>query len=62
MSAVEYTRCDGKYCGNVTPDDPKLVAWDTVLGWGQLVVGGKHYDLCPECSKKALEAVGIKKD
>lgn len=59
MSAVEYTRCDGKGCGNVTPDDPKLAAWDAVVEWGQLVVGGQRYDLCPECVKKALEAVGL---
>lgn len=59
MSAVEYTRCDGDGCGNVAPDDPERVAHDTMLQWGQLVVGGKYYDLCPECAKKALEAVGL---
>lgn len=59
MSVVEYTKCDGAGCGNVTPDDPCDAAWDCTLRWGQLVVGGKAWDLCPECAEKAMEAAGV---
>lgn len=57
MSAVEYTRCDG--CGAVTPDRPGDAAWDCTMRWGQLVAGGKAWDLCPECAAKARQAVGL---
>lgn len=61
MSMVEYTKCDGRGCGNVTPDEPgQACMW--VEGWSRLTVAGCDWDLCPECTKKALEAVGIKKD
>lgn len=61
MSAIEYTKCDGKDCGAVTPDNPCEVAWDAFLGWGSLTVAGVSYDLCPECAKKAMDAVGVSK-
>ena len=57
MSAVEYTRCDGEGCGRVTPDEPYEIKPE---GWARLSVwGGDEYDLCPECARKALAAVGI---
>lgn len=59
MSAIEYTKCDGAGCGNVTPDDPHDAAWDRTLRWGQLIVGGKAWDLCPECAGKAKKAAGV---
>lgn len=58
MSAVEYTRCDGEGCGRVTPDEPDGFVRET--GWAHLSIwGGGDYDLCPECARKALSAVGI---
>ena len=58
MSAVEYTRCDGDNCGRVTPDEPDGIYHET--GWARVTVwGGEDYDLCPDCAKRALGAVGI---
>ena len=58
MSAVEYTRCDAEGCGRVTPDPPGSYMRET--GWARVSVwGGEDYDLCPECARKALAAVGI---
>lgn len=57
MSAVEYTRCDGENCGRVDPDEPygmHETGWARVTVWG---VG--DYDLCPDCARRALAAVGI---
>lgn len=57
MSAVEYTRCDGEDCGRVTPDDPGFVR---ETGWARVTVWPDgEYDLCPECARKALRAVGL---
>lgn len=58
MSAVEYAKCDAECCDRVTHDDPRE-AWPFVEGWSRLVTSGKTYDLCPECTRKALEAVGL---
>ena len=58
MSTVEYTACDGG-CGRVTPEPIERIGSDPPLGWAQLITFGKSYDLCPECAKKAMEAVGI---
>lgn len=58
MSAVEYTRCDCPTCGRVTPDEPydrHADGWAVVSVWG-----GESYDLCPDCARRAMEAVGIK--
>ena len=58
MSAVEYTRCDGDGCGRVTPDEPDGIFHED--GWARVTVwGGETYDLCQDCAKKALGAVGI---
>ena len=58
MSSVEYTRCDGDGCGRVTPDEPYGTFHET--GWARVTVwGGEGYDLCPDCARKALAAVGI---
>ena len=58
MSSVEYTKCDGEGCGRVTPDDHREGLFEQ--GWSSLsVYGGETYDLCPECTKKAMRAVGI---
>lgn len=58
MSAVEYTRCDGDGCGRVTPDEPCGMFHEG--GWTRVTVwGGGEYDLCPECARKALRAVGL---
>lgn len=58
MSSVEYTKCDGDGCGRVTPDEYKQGLYEH--GWSTLsVVGGGVYDLCPDCTNKALKAVGI---
>lgn len=57
MSAVKYTRCDGDGCGRVTPDEPYFMS---ETGWARVTVwGGESYDLCLECARKALRAVGI---
>lgn len=57
MSAVEYVRCDGEACGRVTPDEPGFVSED---GWARVSVWPNvEYDLCPECARKALRAVGL---
>lgn len=59
MSTVEYTRCDGAGCGRVTPDGPRDDFRES--GWATLAVNGSGlYDLCPDCARKALEAVGIR--
>ena len=61
MSAVEYTRCDGSDCGRVTPDEPGSPYMEP--GWARLVVsGGGEYDLCPDCARKAMEAVGVEEE
>ena len=61
MSAVEYTRCDAADCGRVTPDEPDGFMRET--GWARVTVwGGDEYDLCPECARIALAAVGIEVD
>lgn len=58
MSAVEYTRCDGEGCGRVTPDEPRGMFHEG--GWARVTVwDGGEYDLCPECARKALRAVGL---
>ena len=58
MSAVEYTRCDGDNCGRVTPDEPESYMHED--GWARVTVwGGDCYDLCPDCARRALAAVGI---
>lgn len=58
MSAVEYTRCDAEGCGRVTPDPPEGYMHET--GWARVTVwGGEDYDLCPDCVRRALRAVGI---
>lgn len=55
MSAVEYTRCDGKDCGRVTPDEPGFAA---EAGWARVRVWpDREYDLCEACAAKALAAV-----
>ena len=59
MSTVEYTRCDNPECGRVSPNGPNDSAWDRVMGWASVTVGCDQYDLCPDCAKKALEAVGV---
>lgn len=58
MSAVEYTKCDGKGCGNVTPDEPRDIPLYAVE-WSRLVTIGETFDLCPECTRKVKEAVGL---
>lgn len=61
MSAVEYTRCDGDNCGRVTPDEPESYMHET--GWARVTVWPDvEYDLCPECTRKALRAVGLGDD
>lgn len=61
MSAVEYTRCDAADCGRVTPDEPESYMHET--GWARVMVwGGETYDLCPDCVRRALRAVGIEED
>ena len=61
MSAVEYTMCDGEGCGRVTPDGPCSPYMEN--GWARLVVsGGGEYDLCPDCARKAMEAVGVEEE
>ena len=58
MSAVEYTRCDAADCGRVTSDEPESYMHE--CGWARVTVwGGETYDLCPDCAKRALGAVGI---
>lgn len=59
MSTVEYTRCDNPGCGRVTPDDPHEAYWATCPHWARVKMGTEEYDLCPDCAKKALEAVGV---
>lgn len=57
MSLVEYKMCDGAGCGRVTPDDPSFVS---ETGWTHVKVWPDgEYDLCPECARKALRAVGL---
>lgn len=58
MSAVEYTRCDAADCGRVTPDEQDGIFHED--GWARVTVwGGEDYDLCPDCARRALRAVGI---
>ena len=54
MSTVTYTKCDGKDCGRVVPDNRE---YTLITEWTSIRFGGKNYDLCPECSKKALACV-----
>ena len=58
MSAVEYTRCDGRGCGRVTHDEPDGIYHEA--GWARVTVWpDREYDLCEACAAKALAAVGI---
>lgn len=59
MSEVKYIKCDGVDCGRVTPYD---YSESPNEGWARITVfvGNWYgYDLCPDCAKKALEAVGL---
>lgn len=58
MSAVEYTRCDAPGCGRCAPEEPG--SYDLLtLGWATLRTMSESYDLCPECARKAMQAVGL---
>ena len=42
----------------MTPDEPDGIFHED--GWARVTVwGGEDYDLCPDCVRKALGAVGI---
>ena len=61
MSAVEYTKCDGADCGRVTPEEPGSPYMEH--GWARLSIAGVgEYDLCPDCARKAMEAVGVEEE
>lgn len=55
MSFVEYIKCDGVNCGRVTPCEGSVWA----EGWAVLTHVNHELHLCPDCAKKALEAVGL---
>lgn len=64
MSKVEYIKCDGIDCGRVTPHYDDMYTWGGVSleqteGWAVIEVVGRTLHLCPDCAKKALEAVGV---
>lgn len=61
MSTVEYTRCDNPNCGNLAPDAPDETIYCGNLGWIRIIDKPNQYDLCPDCAKKALEAVGVER-
>lgn len=60
MSEVTFTKCDVNGCGLVTPDDPND-PWSWVHGWSRLRVADETYDLCPSCTDKLFEELGIKR-
>lgn len=61
MSAVEYTRCDARNCGRVTPNEPESYMHE--IGWARVRVWpDREYDLCEACAARALAAVGIEVD
>ena len=62
VSEYICTRCDCKGCGAVTPDEPQDIPTYSAVGWSRLWTYGRTYDLCPECTRKAMEAVGLDGD
>lgn len=58
MSSIEYTKCDG--CSKVEPDNWFDASFDPACGWAHITITGRTYDLCEECARKAMEAVGVK--
>lgn len=65
MSRVEYIKCDGASCGRLAPCCDGVYLWGTdapldyAEGWAILMYGNRELHLCPDCAKKALEAVGL---
>lgn len=65
MSLVEYVKCDGVDCDRVAPCFDVVHLWGTTApldyaeGWAIFMLGTSELHLCPDCAKKALEAVGL---
>lgn len=58
MSKREYTVCDGKECGNCSMSETPYF-YDP--GWSRLETGSESYDLCPDCTAKAMELLEVER-